>query len=91
MCIFRKDPLLDYPLLTAEEIKSFIVEVEAAKTGDSTSIVNSQFWHRVMAETTRRQALFGRSLVSATWALVLASIVLAVATLFQVWQHFSAP
>lgn len=90
LSFLRKDPLLDYPLLTPDEITSFITEVDAAKKGDSSSIVNSQFWHRVMAEAARRQAILARSLVFATWALVLASAVLAVATVFQLTIRHTA-
>jgi len=87
MCIFRKDPLLDYPLLTEDEIKSFKTEIEATQTGETRSIAQSAFWHRAMAESARRQALLARSVGRATWALVLSTIVLAIATVLQVFRH----
>ncbi len=87
----RKDELLDYPLITANELKAFIKDVEALKEGSVTGIVNTDRWNRVMAEMTRRQVnaqiQVARSLSRATWVLVLATLGLIAATVWLTLIH----
>ncbi len=79
-----KDPLLEHPLLTDNEIESFLTDVRATQEGRITSIVNIDFWGRAMAELQRRQIRvqteIAKSLARATWTLVVLTFILAVAT-----------
>jgi len=79
-----KDPLLDHPLLTDNEIESFLTDVRATQEGKIKSIVGTDFWSRAMAELQRRQIMvqteIAKSLARATWTLALLTLVLAVAT-----------
>jgi len=52
----KKDELLSHPLLTDDEVKSLLEDVEAIQQGKIKTIVGTNFWHRAMAEKTRRQA-----------------------------------
>ncbi|MGB8414292.1 MAG: hypothetical protein WCE23_15840 [Candidatus Binatus sp.] len=81
-----KDDLLDQPLLTDDDIKSFVTEVRAMQAGSSQSIVGSDFWSLAMAELQRRQinlqTKIAKSLTRATWTLAILTVVIAAATMF---------
>lgn len=81
-----KDPLLDHPLLTDDEVKSLLTEVRAMQEGTGQSIVDTHFWSRAMAELARRQikvqTKIAKSLTMATWTLAILTAVLAAVTVF---------
>ena len=80
----KKDELLSHPLLTDDEVKSLLEDVEAIRKGKIKTIVGTDFWHRAMAEMTRRQAnlqvQISQSLASATWGLVIVTLLLVIVT-----------
>jgi hypothetical protein len=79
------DLLLDEPLLSLDELKSYVTDLKALQQGKITGFVGSQFWERVTTEMARRQAnaqiSAANSLKRATWALVILTALLVVVTL----------
>lgn len=80
-----KDDLLDEPLLSPDELKSYVTDLRALQQGKITGVVGSQFWERATTEMARRQAnaqiSAANSLRRATWALAIFSALLVVVTL----------
>jgi hypothetical protein len=89
------DLLLDEPLLSLDELKSYVTDLKALQQGKITGFVGSQFWERVTTEMARRQAnaqiSAANSLKRATWALVILTALLVVVTLLplavQTWTR----
>jgi hypothetical protein len=73
----KRDQLLDEPLLSANEIESWVTDVRAMQAGTTTSIVGSDFWERAKTEMVRRQV---NAQIRAAKALVCWTVVLAVFT-----------
>jgi hypothetical protein len=78
-----KDELLDQPLLSESELAGFGTDIKTMQEGKVPSIVGSQFWERVMAEMTRRQAniqiAISDSMRRASWAVAALTLPLVVA------------
>ncbi len=86
-----RDDLLDEPLLSLNELKSYVADLKALQKGEIRGFVGSQFWERVTAEIVRRQAnlqiQITNSVRHATWALVIVTIVLTIVTLLPFALH----
>jgi hypothetical protein len=84
------DPLLDFEFLTPEDIQSLKVDITAMREGRIASIVESHYSALAMAELDRRQVVcqihVTRNLNHATWALLLATLILAVITAITIWK-----
>ncbi len=83
--IFRnRDDLLHEPLLSPDELKSYVTDLKDMQQGKSNSFVGTQFWERVIAEMARRQAnaqiSAANSLKHATWWLALLTLLLVIVT-----------
>ena len=80
-----KDDLIDEPLLTPDELKSYVTDLRALQQGRITGLVGTEFWQRVTTEMVRRQAnaqiSAANSLKRATWALAILTGLLVVVTL----------
>jgi len=80
-----KDDLLEEPLLSPDELKSYITDLKALQQGKIQGLVGSQFWERVTTEMVRRQAnaqiSAANSLKRATWVLAIFTALLVVVTL----------
>jgi hypothetical protein len=80
-----KDDLMDEPVLTPHEVKSYLTDLRALQEGKITGIVGTEFWQRVTTEMVRRQANAqigaANSLTRATWALAVLTGLLVVVTL----------
>jgi hypothetical protein len=79
------DDLLDEPLLSPNELKSYLSDLNAKK---ESQIPDPDYWERVKGEMVRRQVnrqiKIANSVRCATWALVLFSASVFFATIVQV-------
>jgi len=73
----KVDQLLDEPLLSAEEIGSWVTDIRAMQEGRIQGMVGSQFWERATTEMARRQA---KAQIRAANALVRWTVILAIFT-----------
>lgn len=85
------DPLLDFDFFTPQDIESLKADITAIREGKITGIVESHYWTLAMAELSRRQVVcqikVARNLNFATWALVLATLILTAITAITIWKN----